>query len=440
MYFQIGLRPDTVFDLRASTGPWILRLAAVLALLALPSAYANAQRNVPLTIAEAEDLAIASEPGEQALRARAAALEEQAVVAGALPDPMLRLGLNNYPIESGGFTTEGMTNAGAVYRQAFPRGDTRSLGNLKFTRLAEAQTLEADARGDDVLAATRIAWLDLYYWSSARDLVRESRPFFEDLATITRSLYAVGRRNQQDVLRAELELSRLDDRLIDIERQQLRARAQLSQWIGNDAERRVADKLPQWDDAPPLEDLLASLQAHPSLQAADARVAAQDTSVELAEQRNKPGWALDVGYSHRNGSLPNGDPRSDFITVGVTVDLPFFSSKSVDSTLSAALQDRSAALADRERLLRSLESRLAAEYARWQELSRRLTLYEDRILLQARDHAQASLLAYQNDRGNFADVMRGYIDDLNTRIDYVRLNVEREQAYAVLANLGGIPR
>ena len=440
MHLQFGDCPDTVYDLRASIRPGILALVAVLGLLAWPHTQANAQHDVPLTIAEAEDLALAAEPGQQSLRARAAALEEQAIVAGALPDPMLRLGLNNYPIESGGFTTEGMTNAGAVYRQAFPRGDTRSLNNLKFTRLAAAQTSEADARGDDVLTAARVAWLDLYYWTQARDLVRESRPFFDDLATITRSLYAVGRRNQQDVLRAELELSRLDDRLIDIERQQMRARAQLGQWIGDDAERRVADKLPQWDDAPPLEDLVASLQAHPALQAADARIAAQDSSVDLAEQRNRPGWALDVGYAHRNGSLPNGDPRSDFVTVGVTVDLPFFRKKSVDSTLSAALQDRSAALADKERLRRSLESRLTAEYSRWQELSRRLALYEERILVQARDHAQASLLAYQNDRGNFADVMRGYIDDLNTRIDYVRLNVEREQAYAVLANLGGLPR
>jgi outer membrane protein TolC len=440
MLFQFGLRPDTVYAPGASFRPGIIGLVTVVGLLAWPLTDASAQHDVPLTIAEAEDLALASEPGQQALRARAAALEEQAIVAGTLPDPMLRLGLNNYPIESGGFTTEGMTNAGAVYRQAFPRGDTRSLSNLKFTQLAQAQIREADARGDDVLTATRIAWLDLYYWSKARDLVRESRPFFDDLATITRSLYAVGRRNQQDVLRAELELSRLDDRLIDIERQQSRARAQLGQWIGDAAERRVADKLPQWDGAPPLEDLLASLQAHPTLQAADARIAAQDTGVDLAEQRNKPGWALDVGYSHRNGSLPSGDPRSDFITVGVSVDLPFFRKKSVDSTLSAALQDRSAAVADKERVLRSLESRLAAEYSRWQELSRRLALYEERILVQARDHAQAALLAYQNDRGNFADVMRGYIDDLNTRIDYVRLNVEREQAYAVLANLGGIPR
>jgi outer membrane protein TolC len=429
MLSHFGPGPDTLY-----------RRVAIVALLVLPFPPALAQHDIPLTIAEAEDLALAAEPGQQALRARAASLEEQAVVAGALPDPMLRVGLNNYPIQSGDFTTEGMTNVGATYRQAFPRGDTRSLGNLKFTHLADAQRQEADARGKDVLAAARVAWLDLYYWSKARDLVRESRPFFEDLVTITRSLYAVGRRNQQDVLRADLELSRLDDRLIDIERQQRRARAQLGEWIGDAAERRVADKLPQWDAAPPLESLVATLREHPALQAADARIAAQDAGVELAEQRSKPGWALDVGYSYRDGALPNGDPRSDFITVGVTVDLPFFSRRSVDSTLSAALQDRSAAQADKERMLRSLESRLATEYSRWQELSRRLALYEERILVQASDHAQAALLAYQNDRGNFADVMRGYIDDLNTRIDYVRLNVEREQAYAVLANLGGLPR
>jgi len=440
MLFLFGVRPDTLYRFRTLLHSETIGPVAVLALLIAPFAATSAERGIPLTLAETEDLAVAAEPGQLALQARAAALEEQAVVAGALPDPMLRVGLNNYPIQSGGFTTEGMTNVGASYRQAFPRGNSRSLGNLKFSRLADAQLEEADARGKDVLAAARIAWLDLYYWTKARDLVRESRPFFDDLATITRSLYAVGRRNQQDVLRAELELSRLDDRLIDIERQQQRARAQLREWIGDDAERPVADKLPQWDDAPPLEDLRAMLREHPSLRAADTRIAAQDASVELAEQRSKPGWALDLGYSYRNGSQPNGDPRADFFTVGVTVDLPFFSRRSVDSTLSGALQDRSAAVADKERMLRSLDSRLISEHARWQELSRRLSLYEERILVQARDHAQAALLAYQNDRGNFADVMRGYIDDLNTRIDYVRLNVEREQAYAVLANLGGLPR
>jgi outer membrane protein TolC len=73
-------------------------------------------------------------------------------------------------------------------------------------------------------------------------------------------------------------------------------------------------------------------------------------------------------------------------------------------------------------------------------LTRRLSLYEDRILNQAKDNAEASMLAYQSDRGDFADVMRAYIDDLNTRIEHIRLQAERAQSYAALANLGGLPR
>ena len=64
---------------------------------------AGAQQRVPLTLAEAEKLAVADEPGHAALIARATAMEEQAVAAGQLPDPTMRVGLANYPISSGGF-------------------------------------------------------------------------------------------------------------------------------------------------------------------------------------------------------------------------------------------------------------------------------------------------------------------------------------------------
>ena len=70
MLFQFGVRPDTLY-----------RRVAVFAMLALPFSPALAQHEIPLTIAEAEDLALAAEPGQLALRARAASLEEQAVVA-----------------------------------------------------------------------------------------------------------------------------------------------------------------------------------------------------------------------------------------------------------------------------------------------------------------------------------------------------------------------
>ncbi len=436
MFLVRGRLPELKYVRRAAARSGMFCVLLVLGMLFPPNA--PAQQRGALTLAEAEDLALAAEPGQQAMIAKAAALEARAVVAGQLPDPRLRVGLNNFPIESGGFRTEGMTHAAIGLQQAFPAGKTRSISVRQFDLLAAEMNENAEARSRNVLTAARSAWLDLYYWEKAHDLVSESRPIFDDLATVTRSLYSVGRKSQQDVLRAELELSRLQDRLIDIERQRSGAQAALGEWIGHDAARPVALKLPGWDQVPSLESLQDMLPEHPSLRAADAQIKARSAGVDLANERSKPGWAVDLGYSYREGLLSTGEPRSDFISLGVTVDLPFFRKKSVDSTLSAALQERSAAMSAREQSARALRSQLAAEHARWRDLTRRLSLYETRILDQAKDHAEASLLAYQSDRGDFADVMRASVDYLDTRIEHIRLQVERAQSYAVLANLGGL--
>jgi len=440
MYFQIGLEPE---QLIAHRTPWrrsISRRVVALVASAIFPVTVCAQSAIPLTLAEAEDLALANEPGQAALVARAAALEERAVVAGQLPDPMLRIGLNNFPIDTGGFTTEGMTNAMVGIRQAFPPGRTRSISTRQLRSMSAEMAQNAAARGLDVLAAARNRWLELYYWEHAHALVSESRPFFGDLATVTRSLYAVGRKNQQDLLRAELELSRLDDRLIEIERRRASARAALGEWVGNNADRPIASKLPEWNQVPPLASLRSNLLQHPIIEAADAQIEARVAGVDLARQRSRPDWAVEAGYSYRDGLLPNGQPRSDFISLNVTVGLPFFRKKSIDSTLSAAMHERRAAQESKQQALRRLTSQLGAEYARWQDLTRRMSLYEDQILGQTEDQARAALVAYQSDSGDFADVMRGYIDDLNARIDHIRLQVERAQSYATLTNLGGLPR
>ena len=124
----------------------------------------------------------------------------------------------------------------------------------------------------------------------------------------------------------------------------------------------------------------------------------------------------------------------------MSVGLPIFNDNRQDRNLASALKERRAAVASKDEVRAALRSRLQTQYARWSELSRRLTLYENQILGQSTDRAQAALLAYQSDAGDFSDVMRAYIDDLNTRLEYIRLRVERAQSYAELANLGGIPR
>jgi outer membrane protein TolC len=399
-----------------------------------------AQQALPLTLQEAQELALYDEPGQNSLRLRAGALRDESVAGGQLPDPTMRIGMSNFPIQSGGFTTEGMTQAQLGIRQEFPGGDTRELTTRKFRTLADEMSHKADSRGRDVLTAVRIAWLETHYWREAHQITVESRPFFDDLATITTSLYSVGRKSQQDVLRAELELRRLDDRIINMSKQFSRSRAALSEWVGAESLRPIATKLPEWAAVPPLEVMKKNLRAHPSMLAADASVGASFVGVDLAEQKYKPDWAVDLGYGYRDGYLENGRPRSDFISLSVTVDLPFFRSNRQDKSVGAALNQRRAADQSREELLRRLNSQLESEYVRWQDLGRRLDLYEESILGISADNASAALAAYQSDTGDFADVMRGYVDDLNTRLEYIRLQVERAQSYAVLANFGGLSR
>ncbi len=401
---------------------------------------ASAQQDVPLTLAAAEDLAIEQEPGRDAMLAQAEAFDEESVAVRQMPELKLRMGIANYPVQSGGFTTEGMTQAQLGLRMEFPPGGVLNASSRQYESLAVEMRENADGRSRDVLAAVRKAWLETYYWQRTHAVVEEVRPFFVDLAAVTRSLYSVGRRNQQDLLRAELELSRLDDRLIEISHRHSIAIAALSEWVGRDADRPIAKKLPEWQNVPPLPSMQSNLLEHPSLRAANARIDAKEARIDVAKEDHKSGWVWDLGYGYRDGYLADGASRSDFVSLSVTMDLPFFKGERQGRRLAAAFSERRAAEGSKEELLRRLNSRLEAEYGRWAELSRRIDLYEEQILTQVSANAQASLVAYQSDAADFANVMRAYIDDLNTRVEHTRLQVDRAKSFATLANLGGIPR
>ena len=139
MFLNLGRVPGFIVVLYVALCSWAAPVAA--------------QQRVPLTIAEAGDLALSEEPGSRALLARASALEDHAVAARQLPDPVMRIGLANFPIEGGGFSTEGMTQAQLGIRQVFPRA--RSPMADRFQGQAEALTFDADARRREVLAAVR---------------------------------------------------------------------------------------------------------------------------------------------------------------------------------------------------------------------------------------------------------------------------------------------
>jgi outer membrane protein TolC len=405
-----------------------------LALLCLP--WTGLASTGPLSLAEAERRALAQEPGQQSLSTRSVALAAEAAAAGSLPPPQVRVGLNNYPIERGDFSTEGMTSAGLTWRQVFPPGDVRALKRARLDWESSAVRHAAETRQEEIRLQVRQDWLTLYLGQQSEKLLEETRPLFRDLLDVTRSLYAVGRKSQQDVLRAELELGRLEEQVIEARAQQQQARASLAPWIGDLAELPLPETLPELPTVATLGSLERGLESHPRLRASDAQLAARAADIDLATEQRKPGWALDLGYAYRDGELPDGRPRSDFVTVGVTVDLPFLRRSALDSQLTAALETRNAGEWQREALRRELERLLRVTHARWTELGQRLALYERGILAQAGATAQAAKVAYQSDTADFADVMRAAIDELDARLEYLRLRVEQARSQAVLAYLG----
>lgn len=414
----------------------VLRMSAdclIFLVLAVPAIADEAQ----LTLGEAERLATEQEPGQLALLARADALAQRAKAAGELPLPQWRAGMSNYPVAGGGFDSEPMTMAQVGIQQMFPAGESREIRRQMLLTESQAVTSRAAGRTEFVREGARLAWLDVFYWTEATSVIEETRPWLEDLHSVVRSHYEAGHKSQKDLVRAELEIAKIDQRLLDMRREQAQARAKLSQWIGDAAYRPIAAVLPEVRPTPQLSSLLQNLRSHPELRAAEERVAASDKAVGLARESFKAGWGLGLTYGFRSGTAANGRDRSDMVTVQVTRDLPFLGRKQQNSSLAAALSDRQATSAELEENHRRLSAMLKDAYVRYVDLEAQIAQQQERVVKLAQFEAAAALAAYQNDRGEFSDLVMARVQVLQSRLDLIRLQVAQAKAYATIANLGG---
>ncbi|MBW7835522.1 MAG: TolC family protein [Sphingomonadales bacterium] len=404
----------------------LLLVAAMMVAATLP-----ARAAVPLDIAEAVSLALAAaDPSLVRYEEQAAALEARAVADSQLPDPKLRLGLSNLPLDSFRFDQQDMTMGEVMISQEFSRGDSRALMRAKRRAEADAERAERLGREIEIVRETRDAWIELRYWLIAKDKVEDSRQAVAELMEVAKAIFASGRETAQDVLRAELELSLLDDRLLDIERQTARARARLARFIGAAAARPLTGPAALPPPAAP-EIILESLAHHPTVVSDSARITALDRDVDLAEEQYKPGFELEAGYGLRGGG------RSDFASVGLSFDLPLFVAKRQDQQAAAARHTRQAAMLSREAKLLDLRQLLEATYADWQRDKDRVALYEKAVTARARWTSEATLTAYQSGVSDFADLVRARLADFESTLALERLRADRAQAQAMLLFLQG---
>ncbi|MGK7296926.1 MAG: TolC family protein [Candidatus Wenzhouxiangella sp. M2_3B_020] len=388
----------------------------------------------PLTLDEAVATALTTEDPEFArFTARAEALENRAVADSQLPDPKITGQVANVPVDSFEFDQEGMTQALRLgLRQEFPAGKTLKVRGEQRRAEAEAERARREAALREVELATRTAWLDLAYQARATRILTSSREAIAKQIDSLASRFATGRMHAQDVLRTELELALLDDRLVEHQRLADVAREALARYIGREAFRPLPGEFPAFPEPRPLAALENRLVDHPQVRVADARVEVAELGIKLAEQAYKPAFALEGGYGLRTD-------RPDLASIGVTLSLPLFTDKRQDRQRAAAVHQRGARDLDRDALLLDLRRQLEQEMANWRRLNQRIALYRQAVGNRARETAEASITTYANSQTDFAELIRSQLAELDVELKHAELETRAAKAWALLAWLTGDP-
>lgn len=395
-----------------------------------------------LFIEQAVTLAQEKDPWITGNRHMQDAAKSRSVAAGALPDPQVSLGLANLPTDSFSFNQEGMTQIKLGVSQMFPQGDTLKIKRRQLELQSDAYPYQRQNRNAQISVSVSHLWLEAYRAQKTIALIEQSRSLFEQLSEIAMSSYSstMGKTRQHDIIRAQLELTRLNDRVSMLNQAKDTYVEKLNEWLNAEQDEFrefvIADHLPNIALSQPQfigeemlvrdEDLLAYLSNHPLMKALNKKIAVSGAGVDLAKQKYKPSWGLNASYSKRNNDT-FGNSRSDTLTVGVSLSVPLFTANRQDKEYSAAISSREAVKTEKWQLLRKLKAGFETSRAGLARLNERRELYRSSLLPQMNEQAEASLTAYTNDDGDFAEVVRARIAELNAKIDALNIDVESQK-------------
>ena len=351
--------------------------------LALMLGTAISAHSNELSLDEALSYALNHEPWLKASQYQQASEQAQSIAAGSLPDPVLTLGLMGVPTDGFALDQEGMTQLSIGVSQMFSRGDSLA---LKQQALAQSAQQHPWLRADRIAQVKTIvieSWLNAYRAQRSIALIEQDKALFSQLIDITESSYAssLGKTRQQDIIRAQLELTRLEDKLVMLAQQLESAKKRLSQWLPMSmltqpvsTKNTAIEPLISFTTLE-FEALMSLLMAHPAIVAIDQTVTAKQTEIALAKQSYKPQFGVNMGYSHR-GDTPMGDSRADLLSVGVSIDLPLFTSNRQDQQVNAAIATAEAVKTQKLIALQKLKGMYFKEFSQLMQLQKRDTLYQ----------------------------------------------------------------
>ncbi|QDT16687.1 TolC family protein [Alienimonas californiensis] len=385
-------------------------------------------------------LAVARSPRAAAARRRADSIAARLPQVTALEDPTLTS--TSYPIRDQALqTAAGRVQTGVQVAQRFPWLAKLDARGEVVRREAQVALTEAATAELAAALAARTAWFEAWYAGRAVEVTERNRDLLEQLSDVAVARVRTGGA-QTDVLRTQLEIDRLDDRLLQLTQAEDLARADLAAVLRlppGAALPTATTELPPLDAAAEVDVLSAAAQrCRPELQRIGWEIARDRAERRVACLAGKPDFTAGFGYAvvTEEDALAGNANGRDNVSVLFGLTLPIYGDKiragvaEADRRLAADARSLDAERDETLRLIRRLAIRLDS-------LADQLDLLETRILPRAERTLEVSLADYRGERVGFTEAASSYADILRLEVQRARLRADVGIALAELERAVG---
>jgi outer membrane protein TolC len=420
----------------------MLRLVSIVGVLAFAApVYADGSRaESPAELAQWVSEALGRNPEILGAEQRVRRMRARTPQAGALPDPTLTSGVINEG-RAVPFDSLGEADFSEVYvgiAQGIPFPGKRGLREDVARSEALAENSAYEATRLRVIGDVIQVYYDFHAVKAARETLERNLALMDRLARVARERFAVGQGMQQDVLGAELELSRLEERRSMLAEQEELLAASAARLLDRRTPFAVGTLQPL--SATPLvgteEDWLARAErASPLLAEQNARIEAASRRVDLARKERLPDFGIQLVY-HNRGQR-DLDP---FYEIGASVTVPLYADRKQQKAVEEAGADLAGTRSGANAARAALRYEVSRAFLKAKTSDRLLRLYAQGLLQQSRLVLDSAIAQYQVGKVDFESVIASWRRLLEDEIAYRQQLAAHENALSQLELQSGSSR
>lgn len=408
---------------------WLLLLAAVV----IP---AGAQES-RLTLRELTDEAIKNNPEIVAAQKGYEAARQRPTQESSLPDPMISLGYTSVgnPLPGAGLGSQVLSNIGVMYSQELPYPGKLKLRGEIASKEADAVFQGYQAVQLGVISRLKQAYYRLQYTYAASDLLNRNRELLNKLVSVTEARYSVGKAAQQDVFKAQTQVSILETRLVKLEQERISSEAEINSILNRRPGTPVGrpeDFKPK-EQMPTLEELYAATaQNSPMLGRDQKMIQRSELAVNSARKEYYPDMTLTGGYFNQGSMSPMYQFQASF-------KVPIYFWRKQRAGVNEQVSMLSQARRTYEATDQSLHYRIKDDYTMAQASLKLMRLYLQTVVPQSNAALESSLSTYETGSVDFLSVLTNFTNVLDYEMNYYDEALNYALALSRLEEMSGQP-